>query len=196
MGVTMNRCHFSPDRRWRYELIHHWNDLLSGGYEPDRVLPWIGLNPSTADESQLDPTLRRIAGFSKQFGYDGFAMLNLFAWRDTDPAEMMRAMDPVGRENDAVLDSWAKPGRRIVCCWGNHGGHLSRWRKVAERLKGLGAELVCLDTNKDGSPKHPLYVKSDAVLRPWVIPREIIEEPWQRRKRLKAERRAGMRYYV
>lgn len=185
----MNHCHFSPDRRWRYELIHHWNDLLSGGYEPDRVLPWIGLNPSTADESQLDPTLKRIAKFSQKFGYDGFVMLNLFAWRDTDPAEMMRQSNPVGVENDAVLDSWAKPGRKIVCCWGNHGGHLSRWRKVAERLKAKGAKLMCLDTNADGSPKHPLYVKGTAVLREWVIPKEIVADAWVRRKIRKANKR-------
>lgn len=190
-----NESLISPCQQWRYSLIHKINEIPEGS-EP-KLLVWLGLNPAVESTSKPDPTLKRIACFSKQFGYDGFVMLNLFAWRDTDPDEMMKQIDPVGRENDAVLDSWAKPGRKIVCCWGNHGGHLSRWRKVAERLKGLGAELMCLDTNKDGSPKHPLYVKGDLALRPWVIPREIIEEPWQRRKRLKAERRReGLNSYV
>lgn len=189
----MNLCKFSENRRYRYELVHRCDDLLTTGEL--RFLVWVGLNPSTADEQALDPTLKRIRAFTQREGYHGFVMLNLFAWRDTDPDQMMREMDPVGRENDDTLRKWSKPGQKIVCAWGNHGGHLSRWRKVAEMMKAAGAELVCLSTNADGSPKHPLYVKSDTPLQPWSIPREIIEEPWQRRKRKKAARRLAERAY-
>lgn len=161
----MNECTFSECRRWRYSLIHRWDDVFQ---HEAVLLPWIGLNPSTADENNLDPTLRRIAGFTrKQVGYNGFVMLNLFAWRATDPAAMMRVSDPVGRENDATILRHARAGFPVVCCWGAHGGHLSRWRAVAKMLREHGAKLVCLGTNKDGSPKHPLYLRGDATLQPW-----------------------------
>ena len=54
-----NECTFSPDRRHRYGLVHRWNPLFG-----DKLVLWIGLNPSTADEAKLDPTLTRIAAFS------------------------------------------------------------------------------------------------------------------------------------
>jgi hypothetical protein len=75
-----NECTFSPDRRHRYSLIHRINPLLG-----DRLIMWIGLNPSTADESQLDPTLTRIRSFSEREGYDGFWMANIFALRTPYP---------------------------------------------------------------------------------------------------------------
>ncbi len=83
-----NLCHFLSDRRHRYSLVHRWNPLLG-----DRLIMWIGLNPSTADEQQLDPTLTRIRGFSQREGFDGFLMTNLFGLRTPYPDEMMK--DPV-----------------------------------------------------------------------------------------------------
>lgn len=163
-----NECKFSTCRRWRYSLIHRLDELAPNS----RLLPWIGLNPSTADETKLDPTLRRVKAFSQAAGYSGFVMLNLFAFRATDPKEMLHAMDPVGRENDAVLTSWVRPGEPIVCAWGKHGGHITRWRKVADMLTGAGAKLICVGVNKDGSPKHPLYVGGDTPFTPWTCPKE------------------------
>jgi len=78
-----NLCHFSPDRRHRYALIHRWNPLFS-----DRSVLRIGLNPSTANEDQLDPTLTRIAAFSKREGFDRFWMAKLFGLRTPDPKEV------------------------------------------------------------------------------------------------------------
>lgn len=191
-----NQCYFSDCRRWRYSLLHRFDDqesslfgVLSGDGIPEKILPWIGLNPSTADEQQLDPTLRRVASFSKREGYDGFVMLNLFAWRDTKPEDMMRQVDPVGRDNDEVLKAWAKKAGRVVCAWGNHGGYMSRWRKVAGMLQDCGAELLCLGTNADGSPKHPLYVKGDSEMAPWKIPPEVVDDPWTAKRRRRAIRK-------
>ena len=78
-----NLCHFSPDRRHRYALIHRWNPLFS-----DRSSLRVGLNPSTANEDQLDPTLTRIAAFSKREGFDGFWMANLLGLRTPYPKEV------------------------------------------------------------------------------------------------------------
>ncbi len=155
-----NVCHFSPDRRHRYSLVHQWNPLFS-----DRLIMWIGLNPSTADESKLDPTLTRIRSFSQREGFDGFWMANLFGLRTPYPEEMKAAPDPVGLENDTSLLAAAERCERIVAAWGVSGEYQARAEAVA-RLLGK-RELWCLGTTQDGHPRHPLYVAAAQPLVRW-----------------------------
>ena len=98
---------------------------------------WIGLNPSTADEQQLDPTLTRIRGFSEREGYDGFLMTNIFGFRATDPKVMRNTPDPVGPENDAALLEAAQRCDKVVAAWGAHGVHQDRALAVAKLLLNL-----------------------------------------------------------
>jgi hypothetical protein len=153
-----NDCVFSTDRRHRYTLIHRPAPLLGS----DRLLMWIGLNPSTADESQLDPTLTRIAGYTLREGYDGFIMTNLFAYRATLPSDMKAAPDPVGPDNDRWLLESVRRCGRVVCAWGRHGAFLDRATSVRHLLRDF--DLLCLGSNSDGSPCHPLYQKKDLPL--------------------------------
>ena len=155
-----NECVFSADRRHRYSLIHRINPLLG-----DSLILWIGLNPSTADESQLDPTLTRIRSFSEREGFHGFWMANLFGLRTPYPKEMMAAEDPVGPGNDASLKLAAKRCERIVAAWGAIGEYQSRAEAVAKLFPGR--ELWCLGTTKDGHPRHPLYVNGRQELVRW-----------------------------
>jgi hypothetical protein len=150
-----NACVFSPDRRHRYTLIHRWDELLAAP-EGGRGIAWIALNPSTADENQLDPTLRRIRDFSITWGYDFFVMLNAFAWRDTDPAGMKAAPDPVGPDNDHWIAHWSGRVDRVVVAWGEHGAFRDRHREIVRLLDPR--KTVCLARNASGQPKHPLYV--------------------------------------
>lgn len=149
-----NDCHFSRDRQYRYSLLHDWRDLVT----QDRLQTccWIGLNPSTADEEALDPTLRRIRDFSQRWGFSRFVMLNLFAFRATDPARMMTAKDPVGPENDETLVRHCRDAGMIVACWGAYGRHRNRDMRVLDILHDR--KLHCLGRNRDGSPRHPLYL--------------------------------------
>lgn len=156
-----NDCHFSPDRRHRYTLLHRINPLFG-----DHLIMWIGLNPSTADEQQLDPTLTRIRSFSEREGYDGFLMTNLFGFRATDPKEMLCAPDPVGPDNDAALLAAAQRCDKVVAAWGTHGVHQNRALAVA-KLLGQHS-LWCLGTTQDGHPRHPLYVKGNQPLVRWT----------------------------
>lgn len=156
-----NPCHFSPDRRHRYSLVHRWNPLFG-----DRLILWIGLNPSTADEQQLDPTLTRIRAFSQREGFDGFWMANLFALRTPYPKEMMADPDPVGPENDAALLAAAERCERIVAAWGVCGEFQARADAVARLL--AGRELWCLGTTQEGYPRHPLYVAAKQPLVRWT----------------------------
>lgn len=174
----MNLCAFSQSRQYRYSLIHRLEDetpLLPGDVlsqtKGPRIVAWIGLNPSTADENKLDPTLRRVKSFSQAWGYDGFVMLNLFAWRDKNPKEMMKVRDPVGPENDAQIVRHLNELNidRVVVGWGTFGGYLSRVEKVMKLLQTTKAEIVCLGINGNGSPKHPLYIRGDVSVQPYKL---------------------------
>lgn len=163
-----NACHFSPCRTYRYSLEHRFDELAWSPHV--RLLPWIGLNPSTADERQLDPTLRRIRGFTlnrqgPEGPYDGFVMLNLFAFRATLPAVMKAAADPIGAENDAIIRRYAQAAGCVVACWGAHGEHLGREQQVLAMLRSLDVEIHCLGRNANGSPRHPLYLPEDSA---WI----------------------------
>lgn len=149
-----NACVFSADRSHRYSLIHRWDDLLTP--PSGRGIAWICLNPSTADENQLDPTLRRIQGFSAAWGYTHFVMLNAFAFRATDPTDMKAAADPIGPENDHWIAHWSEHVDRVVVGWGEHGTHLDRHAQVVALLDPQ--KTFCLARNASGQPKHPLYV--------------------------------------
>jgi hypothetical protein len=140
---------FSPCRRYRYSLWRRWDD---GPY-----VMFVGLNPSTADETQDDPTIRRCIGFARDWGYGGLCMANLFAFRATDPADMKAAADPVGPENDASLERLACEAGLVVAAWGVHGTHLDRARQVAA-ARVLG-DFTVLGLTADGHPRHPLYLK-------------------------------------
>jgi hypothetical protein len=119
---------------------------------------FIGLNPSTADEVQDDPTIRRCIGYAKEWGYGAFCMTNIFAFRATDPRVMKTQADPVGPENDKWLTECAKDAGLIVAAWGAHGGHRNRDEEVIK----LVDNIMCLGTTKDGYPRHPLYLPKTA----------------------------------
>jgi hypothetical protein len=129
------------------------------------MLMWCALNPSTADEVQLDPTLTRIRGYTLREGFDGFIMTNLFAWRATDPKEMKAAADPVGPENDHWLLECARQCGKIVAAWGSHGSFMDRDIQVCSLLKDF--EMVCLKKNNDGAPAHPLYLNKTLQFIPF-----------------------------
>jgi len=148
----------STDRRYRYTLWRLWGP---GGYAA-----FIGLNPSTADETSDDPTIRRCIGFARAWGFGGLCMLNLFAFRATQPADMKRTADPVGELNDVTLAELAGSAGVVVAAWGANGTHRGRDAQVRAMLP----RLHYLRLTKDGHPGHPLYLP--ASLRPveWVTP--------------------------
>lgn len=165
MPDSMHRsAKFSPCRTWRYALHRRWND--------GPILAVIGLNPSTADETHDDPTIRRIMGFAQRWGFGGIAMLNLFAFRATDPKDMRAAADPVGPGNDAAL-AVETAHRTVLCCWGAHGDFKNRGNVVRTTLSGAaGRELIHLGLTKAGHPKHPLYLRGDTEPVAWT-PRDL-----------------------
>jgi len=156
-GATFSDC-----RTYRYVLWRQW--------EPEAgFVAWIGLNPSTADETKDDPTIRRCIRFAKDWGYGGIYMLNLFAFRATKPADMKAAEFPVGAMNDTTLVDYAKKSQLVIAAWGFHGDYLGRAWTVTDFLPvHSGRVLHCLGTTKDGHPKHPLYVPAATRAVPYV----------------------------
>lgn len=144
----MRQTIFSSCRTYRYAL---WREWIGG----DGYAMFVGLNPSTADETQDDPTIRRCIAYAKAWGYSGLCMTNLFAYRATQPEDMKSATDPVGPENDAYLKTLAEGAGVIVAAWGVHGTHGGRHNAVRAMLPGLH----CLALTKDGHPGHPLYLR-------------------------------------
>lgn len=140
-----------------YALWRTWS-------EDDGHVMFIGLNPSTADETEDDPTIRRCIGFAKSWGYGGIYMLNLFAFRATDPQVMKAAADPVGPSNDEFLCMYAESAGLVVVAWGAHGVHHRR----DEAVRRLISPLHHLGLTKSGQPKHPLYLRGDTKPRAWL----------------------------
>jgi hypothetical protein len=146
-------AYLSEDRRYRYALWRIWNESLS-------YAMFIGLNPSTADEENDDATITRCIGFAKSWGYGGFAMANLFAYRSTDPTQLQMVENPVGPENNDWLVKLAKSAGVVVAAWGNSGSLFGRSQAVAALLP----EMMCLKVNGTGEPAHPLYQPASAIL--------------------------------
>ncbi|WP_019025685.1 DUF1643 domain-containing protein [Colwellia piezophila] len=146
----------SECRKYRYALWRIWD-------ETKPCVTIIGLNPSTADEVENDPTITRCINFAKSWGYGGVCMANLFAFRSTLPPDMKASSDPIGKENDDWLLKLANDSALVVAAWGNDGAYLGR----SEQVKNLIPDLHFLKMNKSGEPAHPLYLKGD--LKPLAL---------------------------
>lgn len=173
---------FSPCRKWRYTLWRDWAWQISGlnGHhhftedphfdyfpgKPHQFVQFIGLNPSTADETKNDPTVRRCVNFAKAWGFGAMCMTNIFAWRSTDPAALYRQHDPIGPENDRWLKDVAAEATLVVCCWSNHGSLGGRSAQVKRLLESI--DLHCFKMSQQGQPWHPLYLPGN--IQPMKMP--------------------------
>ena len=152
---------FSADGSCRFTLTREWG--------PGILVCFIGLNPSTATADTDDPTIRRCIAFAKREGGERLLMLNLFAWRSTDPKALIGAPGIVGEPHEEV-PCRAMEADVIICAWGSIHKSL-RWRgdEIFDATCGE-RELFCLGYTKNGSPRHPLYTRGDAQLVPWPRP--------------------------
>lgn len=164
----------SADEVYRYRLTRRWTAALG------LPLPFLMLNPSTADHELDDPTIVRCMRFARDLGYDGLGVWNLYAFRATKPAVMFAAaeagVDIVGPENDRRLRNlfaWcATSGVPVVAGWGMN----ARADRVDEILAMPYASEVlrCLGVTQSGIPKHPLArgkhrIPDGAPLLPWPV---------------------------
>lgn len=122
---------------------------------------WVCLNPSTADETENDQSVRKMVGFAALWGYGAVDVVNLFDWRCTDPEELYEFnLRLSSAANDRAILAVAREAEIVVCAWGNHGRLQGRGVAVRELLMraGLGGRLRALRINRGGSPAHPLML--------------------------------------
>lgn len=168
-GALLSEC-----GKYRYRLTRVLTDKRE--LTSQDLVSWILLNPSMADASLNDPTIRKIMGFSRRWGYHIVDVYNLFAFRETDPRKLFASMaeedyDPVGPENDLCLRTMTV-NSPVVAAWGDAWGlarTVQAGELLAERIKEaklvLNARLaLCLGRTKNGSPRHPVRLPYAARL--------------------------------
>ena len=138
---------FSADRRYRYELWRVWGDERN-------FVNFICLNPSTADEQTDDQTIRKCIKFAKSWGYEALCVTNLFAWRSTDRRVLRTEIDPIGRENDFVIERIAAEAAIVIAAWSQDGNLHDRSLWVRRLIK---RPIHILKMGKK-EPQHPLYL--------------------------------------
>lgn len=164
-GEILRGAHLSDCGTYRYRLTRRWETAVP-------PLPFIMLNPSTADADDDDPTIRRCVGFAAAHGYGGIAVWNLYAYRATKPPAMFAAakagVDVIGPDNDRRLRNlfqWAN-GLQIpvVAAWGAN----ARQDRVDQVLAMEGSSILHhLGLTDSGIPRHPLMLRGDAPLTRW-----------------------------
>lgn len=139
---------FSKDRIYRYVLVREWD-------KGKPAVMIIGLNPSTADETKDDPTIRRCIGFAKNWGYGKLIVTNAFGFRATHPKDLLAFKKPVGKENDFWIKKMASGADKVVLAYGNHARHKNRHEQILKFIKNPH----CIKVTKAGLPSHPLYLR-------------------------------------
>ncbi len=146
----------SPCGLYRYALSRVW--------EPAKgAVLFVMLNPSTADHEADDPTIRKCIGFARRWGFGALHVVNLFAYRATDPGNLRRAqklgIDIVGDLNKDAIGDAVVASNQVVLAWGANAESWAPYaRTVAMGIRSGIRDVVCLGTSKDGHPRHPLML--------------------------------------
>jgi hypothetical protein len=152
--ATISDC-----QRFRYRLGRSW--------DAGETLLFVMLNPSTADAHEDDATIRRCIRFAQQEGFAALEVVNLFAFRATDPKELRRAGYPVGPENDRHITDAARAAAKVCLAWGANVAGLERPQVVIPLLRAAGAPLHVLRMTRSAYPQHPLMLPSSCRLVPF-----------------------------
>lgn len=162
MSAILSEC-----GKYRYRLERQ---ALSGA----GAIAWIMVNPSTADATEDDATIRKVVGFSERLGAGWAIVGNVFAYRATDVNRLKEVYDPHGPDNDMHLRRIIEDAERVIVAWGPTAKLPKllrhRYMRVVRIAEAAGRELLCLGTAQDGQPRHPLMLAYDTPLVPWKRP--------------------------
>lgn len=151
-GGLPNGAKFSPNNKRRYCLWRIWDDTLP-------YIAFIGLNPSTANQNDDDPTIRRVKRFAFDWGYGGVYMLNCFSQVTPYPSALKAESND--KENDRWIREIGDSCEKIVFAWGNFTVVNHFGRDV--ELSAMFPDAVALRLNSNGSPAHPLYIPANVT---------------------------------
>ena len=145
----------SDNKAWRYWLTRRW------GPGPSTV-NFVMLNPSTADATHNDSTVRRCIGYAQEWLFHRLVVTNLFAFRSKRPEDLWEdTEEPVGPDNDKYLLEEAQKAGLVVVAWGTHGSFRDRGQQVLKMFALDGIQVHHLGLTKEGHPKHPLYLRKN-----------------------------------
>jgi hypothetical protein len=147
---------FDRTGQYRYQLGRRWQ-------AKGKSVAFVMLNPSRADASCDDPTLRSCLQFAQRWQYAALSVVNLFGYRTPHPKALKQASDPVGAENDRYLLEAVAKADQVVLAWGNWGSLAGRDRTILSLLTPYQTKLTYLQLNRSGQPRHPLYIKRSTL---------------------------------
>ena len=162
-GDTSSVAVYSDCEKYRYSLSRSWSKSA-------KRVTFIMLNPSQATEMRNDPTVERCERRARTLGFAGFTVVNIFAWRETDPKALRKAQNPIGAFNDDAILTASREASTTIAAWGTHGAHLDRGPQVARMLSEQGHRLHHLGLSKAGHPRHPLYLSYTVTPETWHSP--------------------------
>lgn len=170
----------SPCGLYRYRLERD----CGMPFEGSKTFAYFGINPSTADSTLDDATVRKWKGFTVRNGGHRFIVGNAFAFRSTDVGGLRaHYISTLGGGGSGLLHSqserevsyWAQIAADadvLVPCWGNSAKVPAQLRGRLAFLLGFLAEtgkpIMHFGLTASGDPKHPLMLGYDTPLAPWV----------------------------
>ena len=163
-STTLSSARFSSCGKYRQLLTRCWDPGLPS-------ILFVAMNPSTADANFDDPTVRKECNYARQWGYGSLLKCNVMDYRCTDPKGLLSpGVSPVSQENLTVIADTLDKVDVVVCAWGKLPKQLQQHaRNVYSLLQRSNKKITCLGVNLDGSPKHPLYLKSNTTLKPYCL---------------------------
>lgn len=139
----------------------------------DRACVFLGANPSKANATENDPTIRKDIGYAERWGCGRLIKVNVAAYVATDPDDMYAAAKAGidvygGADNDrAILESIiaVRESRGLFVVASGNIIPLERLYPVIARIEAEGVTPWCLGTNQNHTPKHELYLGWETPLQ-------------------------------
>lgn len=143
--------------KYRYLLRRTWD------HGKPRALI-VMLNPSTADATLDDATIRSCVRLLTGHGYGSMEVVNVYGYRATDPDELAKQADPIGPHNAKTIEAAIHRCDVVICAWGAYPPARQHATAILNAVRAHRPALYCFGKTKAGAPKHPLYIKSGTPL--------------------------------
>lgn len=152
---------------YRYRLWRRWDATKP-------TVAFVMLNPSTADGEREDQTSRKCLGFARRWDFGAFEVVNLFAYRATDPDELLSRLndgtDVIGPELEAHARSALVGAREVIVATGAHASVTPERIRALLALVSPGVPVMCLGRTRSGYPRHPRVLGYAAAREPYGVP--------------------------
>lgn len=137
------------------------------GDKPAKVVTFVGLNPSTADDKNDDMTVAKCRGFAEKWGCNAFHVVNLYTRRATKPAALKVLAAINHPDGDKTIVDYTRGVFLVVACWGAWAGPDPLRADVVREL--VGDRWHALGFTAEGGPRHPSRIAYSTELVRWPL---------------------------